>query len=109
MARLLAVTNLGLVLKNDDLFTASLLDHTSDDLCAVNQRPALSKTTVIRHEQYVSQLDGLTFLIRKLLDLDDLTRLDAVLLAASLYDCERHPTFLRLWCKNAHQKLTAPI
>src|SRR5947209_18201847 len=93
----LAIPHLRLVFDDDDLWAPTLLDHATHDLCAVDQRAALPDAVLVGHQQNLGELDGLALFDRELLDLNRLARLDAMLLAAGLDNCERHPCFLCLF------------
>jgi len=60
---------------------------------------------IVGHEQNIGQLDRLAFLYRKLFNVDYLARLDAMLLATCLDNCEGHPFVLCSSVRRTHARL----
>jgi hypothetical protein len=92
-----AIPRLWFVLEHDNFRSTHLLHHACHDCGAVHHWMAVAQAAVVRYEQYLGQLDGLTFRCGKLLDLDHLAWLHAVLLTTGLDNRERHSSFLRAY------------
>src|SRR3990172_8830410 len=77
------VACLRLVLEDDDLAVAAVLDHLRDDASAFDHRAADADVAVGGDKQNVAQLDGGTHLRRDGVHVDELVGLNAVLSAAA--------------------------
>src|SRR5262245_6619214 len=87
MPPLAAVVLAALLLKHDDLATASLLHHLGGNQRASNGRAARLRAVAAK-QQHLADFDDIARLARDALDLDNVVRRHAILLAARANDRE---------------------
>ena len=87
MTDLLLLVLLSLVLQDVNLLALAVLDDLSLDSCTFNDRSADLGVLAVQNCQDLLKLDGLLSLDIQLLDLQDITLSDGVLLATSNDNC----------------------
>jgi hypothetical protein len=88
MALLAAIVLAPLLLEDDDLVAALVLDHLGRDQRAGDGRAARLGAAVAAEQDHLRKLDNVAGLACDLLDLDDIVRRHAILLAARANDRE---------------------
>jgi hypothetical protein len=82
-----AVVLPALHLKHDYLLVAVMLNHGAGNTGAIHDGAANLNVGSLTHEEYSIEIHLLTYSGGELFNLDDITLINAILLAACFYDC----------------------